>query len=183
MQIQDGKGRGFLAAVNAMQRMLVEAVCEQKAGQVSREDGEAYVAHVTDTGPAAGEYPFYLKNTDDDKVLVIDKVFLSAEDGDVQWILHHVTGTAAGASEVTPVNLNLASGHGANATCRGGAGGVTGLTSESVLGRFMGGATGMAVVKVEYDGALVLGDGDAVALEYQAGTGGDADITVTFHYE
>ena len=45
------------------------------------------------------------------------------------WRVKFVTGTAAGGSVITPVNLNKASSNTAAATCRGD-GSITGLTDD-----------------------------------------------------
>jgi hypothetical protein len=181
LQIESGSGNGKLAKVNDDNFLITRSVIEKHAAQVSYDEGLAFTWTADDAAPSAGEYTLYLKNDSTTKKLVIDMLIFNSTDNDVVWKLHQVTGTAAGASVVTGTNLNLSSGQVADATARGGAGGVTGLTSSKVLGISFGGP-GMTPIRVDLDGTVVLGQNNAIALEYDAGTGGRAAVTIGAHY-
>ena len=181
MQIEDGQGSGRRAGVDIDNRLKVRAFMQELYSHVSEDEGQTYSFTVTDAGPIAGEYPFYLKNDSDDLRLIVAKLTCSQVDADVQWILHEVSGVAAGASVVTGKNMNLGSGNEADATARGGAGGVSALTSEGALQSFNGGPA-YSNVSPYLPGVLVLGKNDAIALEYQAGTGGEVSCTVVAYF-
>jgi len=179
--IQDGTGTGYAAKVNAQNRLEVKAVTQSHVATVSEDDGQAYIVEAIDAGPVAAEYTLYLKNDSDNK-MVIDNIDTWVTDADVVWKLWEVTGTAAGAAVITPQNLNLSAGKNADATCRGGAGGVTGLTvSGSVKYTWK---TGIALshYRLNTNSSLILSKNDAIAFEYDAGTGGLAHLNLLIHY-
>lgn len=182
--IEDGRGSGLNASVanaNGKGRLDTSARTNERIAYASRE-GEAYTLVVADAGPTANEYTAYLQNTSSTSNIHIHSVSLSATDADVKWKIHSVTGTAAGASSVTPLNTNRGSGKSASATARGGAGGVTGLTSEGVLYDFFHGPA-LSSFHFETHDALILGQNDAIAIEYDAGTGGAVSMTIDFHFD
>jgi len=181
MQIEDGSGSGYIAKVSSDNELHVFSVSESHAAHVSNDKGGTYMAYTTDAGPGAGEYTLYIQNDSSTKIFVIDCVCTSNVDADVVWKLHEVTGTAAGASVVTASNLNLTSGKVAELTCRGGAGGVTGLTSTEVIMAWNGGAV-FSNVNKEIGGRIVLGKNNALAVEYDAGTGGAVHVHISGHY-
>ena len=179
MIIEGGTGNGYKAGVDAENMLMVAAVTETHSAHISRHDGKTYTVVAEDAGPVATEYPFYLQYTGDGQ-LSIDHIILSNTDADVVWKIHEVTGTAATAAAIVAMNANLASGNVSDTNCLGGAGGVSGLTSVGVLAELFGGPA-MSVVPHVIGGAIVLGKNNAIALEYDAGTGGKVAITVTFH--
>jgi hypothetical protein len=181
MQIEDGKGTGYKAEVDTTNLLLTRAITESHAAHISFVDGETYMTECIDAGPVADEYTFYIKN-DSDSELIIDELKCFVTDADVVWKLWRVTGTAAGAAVITPQNLNLNSGHDADVTCRGGAGGVTGLTtSGNVIWTWK---TGIALshYEIDFGGRLILGKNDTLAIEYDAGTGGLVHLNMFFHF-
>ena len=132
MIIKDGKGRGNQAGVTVNNQLSTHSMSEKHISYISRERADAYTIYVTDAAPTAGEYTLYVQNNSAD-YFVIDRILTSCVDANVVWLLHRVTGTAAGASVVTPVSLNLVQSKVADLTCRGGAGGVSGLSSGAVI--------------------------------------------------
>jgi hypothetical protein len=99
----------------------------------------------------------------------------------VVWKLASVTGTSAGTA-ITPVSLNVSASKAAPATCRGGIAGVTGLTPVDTLLQWH---NDIANTTQHYivDGAIILGNGNAFAIEYDAGTGGAVILVVWGYYE
>jgi hypothetical protein len=181
MLIEDGKGTGRKAEVNSENMLVTRSVTESHLSHVADDEGIAYIITVDDVGPVAGEYTLYIKNTNSSDVFVVDCMTLNNVDADVVWKIHQVTGTAAGASVLTPINTNLSSGNTADMTVRGGAGGVTGLTSVNVLNTTFGGSANSNVC-IDLRGAIILGHQNAIAVEYDAGTGGAVSITLLGHY-
>ena len=79
------------------------------------------------------------------------------------------------------LNVNFGSGNLAEATCRGGAGGVTGLTSEGVIREWFGGSAYHHHLE-EFNSTLILASGTAVSLEFDAGTGGKVSVNFSFYF-
>ena len=94
--------------------------------------------------------------------------------------MFQVTGTAAGGSVINSSNLNLGSANVAEATSRGD-GAVTGLTNVKQIGTHRNDANGEG--EMDYDNALILAPNSAIAVEYDSGTTGAAEIDCFFHYE
>lgn len=179
--IEDGTGTGYKAKVNKNNELEVKAITEHDISHVSHAFGGAYMMQAIDAGPAAGEYTLYFKNTDT-KDFMIDNLYSYVTDTDVVLKFVVVTGTAAGASVITPVNMNLGSGNAADGLCRGGAGGVTGLTPGAVIFTIYGGAVFTPQI-IPLEGALIIPKNYAVAFEYDAGTGGAVTIGFDGHYD
>jgi len=168
------------AEVNSQRELHTKAIVESRAARESDENSDAYVVTCTDAGPVAAEYTIYLQNNSATKKLVIDKIILDQTDADVVWKIAHVTGTSAGTA-LSGINLKLGAANATSITARGGAAGVTGLTPSNVIHQFRGGAA-LASHEVDFGGALMLGEDVAIAIEYDAGTGGAVNISIFFHY-
>jgi len=179
LTIEDGAGRGFSASVSESNRLNVSGKVAARAYYVSRDDKLAFTVSSVDASAAAGDYIFYIKNTSSTRNLYMGEIHVGAFEA-VLWKCWHVTGTSAGSSALTPVNLNLSSGISAEATSRGD-GAITGLTAVSLLHRIRSNALDESTMS--FIGALILAPGDAIAVEYDTGTTGTASVTCEFHYE
>jgi hypothetical protein len=179
MEITDGR-TNLSAEVNALNQLMTRAVSENRAAYVSDTKGEAWTVHADDADVAADEYLIWLKNTGTTPI-VINSIFTSNQDADAIWKLHSVTGTGGTAAAITPVNLNLSSGNDAEVSCNGGAGGVSGLTSSSVITGWAGGVAYFNQTINLWLDALIIGTNDAIALEFDVGTGTRAMTTIMFH--
>lgn len=177
MQIYGGTSN-LPADVSEANRLMVDGIVENYAAAASRESGRCFSVVAIDAGPVAAEYTVYVQNLSSDYDFVIDQIITSQVNADVIWKLHHVTGTAAGTA-ITPVCMNLANGRPATLelSALGGAGGVTGLASAAELTTWMGGNV-YSPFPLNLNGTLILGQDDAVAVEYDAGTGGACSISI-----
>lgn len=179
IQIDDGKGRGFVASVSDDNRLNISAKTNPRIYYVSRDKGLAFMLTSVDADAVAGDYILYLKNTSATRQLFVKRIATGAANAAL-WKSWVVTGTAAGSSLLVPTNINLTSGKTADATCRGN-GAVSGLTTGGLLDVHRTGAG-------EHDhslweDALILGTGDAIAVEYDTGTTGLAEVSIEFHFE
>ena len=180
LMIEDGTGQGYKLKIDDENRAVVKAIRESLEAHISHEEGQLYSATATDAAQATTEYGFYLKNTSTDKYLIISKFVVTAEQADVVWALHEVTGTAGGSAAITPKNLNLSSGNAAEATCYAGTAAVSGLTSAgTIMQKYHGAAK--STFSLDVSGAIVLGQGDAIAL-YYTGTGGVTHYNCQFYF-
>ena len=135
-----------------------------------------------DAGPVAAEYTLWIKNNSE-KNLIIQDIYSWAVDADVVWKLWQVTGTGATAPAIVPVNMNISSAHIAAVTCLGGATAVSGLTTVNtpIFHWYQGPAN--TPFSFNTDDALIIGPGQAVAIEYDAGTGGAAMLKLKMYFD
>lgn len=169
IQIKDGTGNSYNAKVDAENRLWVEAQTIPTTATQSQE-GETYSVTSHDATAAAGTYIIYFKNDDADKLFFIDLMRLGGV-ATILWKVWEVTGTAAGGSALTPSNLNLQSGKAASATARGDDS-ITGLSTVVELATIRTAANSSGLL--ELDDALILGQGDAIAVEVDAA--GSTDV-------
>jgi len=179
MIIEDGKGKNGSASVSQAQRLNVSAKSNPRVAYVSRDSGKAFRATFFGAG-AADDYIAYLKNASAVDDLYIDEITLGGVES-ILWKIAKVNGTAGAGAAVTPVNLNFKSGLPAAATAMNGDTPITGLTAVGLVGIKRSRALESASFKL--DSAVILGPGDALAIEYDTGTSGVYDADILFHYE
>ena len=180
MKIEDGKGSGRQASVSSVQRLNVSSKTQPRIFYASRDFGLAFNAVYDGITCAAGDYSAYLKNTSTTRNLFISTVeFHSVES--VKWKIWQVTGTAASGETVEPTELNLSKGITAEAIAMAGDTAITGLTAAAQVGSHRSPALGDS--EMDFQGALILGPGDAIAIEYDTGTTGLCSHDLYFWYE
>lgn len=177
VKIEDGKGKGTSASVNSVNRLDVSSRSSSRDFYISRDNGQVYTITSEDAATAANEETIYLQNTSSTKNLFIDSIIL-ASDAEVRFRLKFVTGTAAGSTLLTAINLNKTSSNAAAVIARGD-GAITGLTDDGDIALVTVGAGDTGGMSLE--DALILGQNDAVAIESEAI--GDVAITIEFHLE
>lgn len=181
MKIHDGKGRGFSMSVSEDNRGNMSAKIGPRIFYVSRDFGQAFSITSVAANAVAGDLALYIKNTSSTKRLFIRCIDVSAANAAL-WKLWEVTGDTPTGTAIVSKNLNLNSGRTADALCYGN-GAVGGLTT--VAGQPIKHIRSIAGGSEQYcaDYALILGSNSAVALEYDTGTTGPAEISVDFHFE
>ena len=180
MKIEDGKGKNGDASVSSVQRLNVSAKTKNRLFYISRDDGLAFNAVMPSFSAAAGDVVYYLKNTSSSRNIMIDSMEFHSIEA-VQWKVFQVSGTAAGGTAITPANINLGSGRGAEATVMGGGATITGLTNITQIGTHRTQATGEA--GMDWSGGLILAPNTAIAVEYDTGTTGLCELDCLFHFE
>ena len=180
IRIGDGKGKNGDASVSAVQRLNVSAKEANRDFYASRDFGLAFNAVYDNQTVAAGEYSAYLKNTSTTREMFIGHIEFHSASA-VKWKVWEVSGTAAAGEVVTPSNFNLASGIPAEATAMAGDTAITGLTQVKQLGSHRSEA--LAESEMHYGGALILGPGKAIAVEYDTGTTGICSHDIYFWFE
>ena len=164
-------------------RLNVDARSGSLPYHVSKHKGQAYAFVYEHLAGADAEYSFYLQNTSTSKTMVIESVDINAS-ALCSVKMEVVTGTAAGAGDVIPRNVNLASANDAVGVFKQDTGGaITGLTdSGSAIDYIQVGAGGHEELKLNE--RLRLGQNDAVALEiHSTATTSDVFGVIFFHYE
>lgn len=180
--IEDGKGSGRKASVSYVQRLNVSAKTATRFFYASRDFGQAYnLAFDGSATTAAGDYSLYIKNDSTTENLFISTIeFHSVEN--TKWKIWQVTGTAAGGTTETPKDLNLAKSIPSATTAMSNSGGsITGLTTAGLIGTHRNTALGDS--EMDFQGALILGPGDAIAVEMDVGTTGLVSHDCFFWFE
>ena len=180
IRIADGKGKNGDCSVSSVQRLNVSAKTGPRYFYASRDFGLGFNAVYDSQTVAAGEYSAYLKNDSTTRNMFINHIEFHAAEN-VKWKVWEVSGTAASGETVTPANLNLASGIPAEATAMAGDTAITGLTQVKQIGSHRSEA--LSDSGMDYEGALILGPGKAIAIEYDTGTTGLCSHDIFFWYE
>jgi len=178
----DGRVRG------SDNRLNVSARADSRGYYNARDEGLTFSVPFDFQSAAAGEFGAYWLNVHPQGLqLVISHIGVNSVEAS-RIKLHFVTGTAAAGTAVTPVNGNKPSGNTAAAsgvtTAMEGASaatGITGLTSDGLIDFLYIQATGHEEFRL--DDRIRLGTNDAIALEYDEGTGGDFSGTIFGYYE
>lgn len=178
MKLQDGTGRGLWASVSEAFRLNVSAKSNPRTFYVSRDEGRSYTLNSVVTSAVAGDIICYLKNTSSTRNLYIKQIHASATNAALHkaWV---VTGTASGTA-IVPTNLNLGSGLAAEASAIGNAV-VTNLAIGNIIETIRTQASAHDSMTLE--DALILTPETAIGVEYDTGTSGPCEISITFHYE
>jgi hypothetical protein len=178
--IEDGKGKNGNASVSSVQRLNVSAKSAHRKFYASRDFGQGYNAVFDPVNTANGEYTAYLKNDSSTQNLFIS-VFEFQSVEACKWRIWQVTGTAASGESVTPSELNLSRNIPAPVTAMAGDTAITGLTATKQLGSHRTQALGDS--EMDFGGSLVLGPGDAIAVEMDTGTSGLVSLDIFFWME
>jgi len=171
MIIYSGTGNGYSATVNDENRLHVDAHTLSKFAAVSKEDSDAYSWTAISADVAAGVGGIHLVNTSSTKNLHIGKIFLWADVPTQFKIWSPATYTVPNGTSIVGLNLNRSSSSAAEATC----------TANETSNAFAAAQTLLTVrnneatadefgLSVDFDGALILGYHNAVAVELVADT-------------
>lgn len=180
MKIEDGKGKNGDMSVSATQRGNVSAKTAPRVFYSARDDGLAYSAIYESITAAAGDYIAYIKNTSSTRNMFIGDITLGGVEA-IKWKMFFCTGTAAAGESVTATPMNNSKAIPAEATCMAGDTTITGLATTGQVSNHRNAA--LSSVEEHFDGSLVLGPGDAMVIEYDAGTSGVCEVDIHFHYE
>jgi hypothetical protein len=178
--IQDGGGKNGNVGVSKNQRLNVSSRSSPREFYTSRDDGLAFSAIYDDMTLVAGDICAYLKNTSTTRNLIVGDITAGGV-SDGKYKLFSVSGTAAAGTPVTPAPVNLSKNIPAEATAMSGDTSITGLTNLAQLSCFRHPA--LSSWEEAFEGSLILGPGDAIAIEMDAGTGGVHEVDIHFHYE
>ena len=165
--IRDGKGRGYLGAVNSNNQLVTRAtVVEQRLKSAVDENyyevttGQVTLTDAVETGL------IYISTTDTDKVLVIDRVFFDtweSTSGTGGGILkYYINPTVTGGTAVTPTNTNFSSNSTPSVTVKKS---VTSIDTGDVWWTgYLGAGSGVALE----EGRIVLPAGSSFAISAAA---------------
>lgn len=188
--IEDGTGSGNKAKVNEQNRLETFSVVESRISDISNREGKSYIltsdfVALTTTGSFNGM--IYLKNTSTDKDLYIDRVRVcgtgtSMNAMQCRFVKNPTTGTLisdanAGISVASNLGSNEAF-EGLNYAASGDGKTVTDGTQFSQFTIHLPGHTIQ-----EYNGAIIIPNGSAMAIEVKPGAATTACIEVQCWFE
>jgi hypothetical protein len=131
MLIEDGKGRGYKAAVTPENKMDVCAVVRTIDLFCNQAKGISYSLLISQTPTGAGDCFCYIKNNDE-KDVVVSSIKLYAATDEVFTVKLNDTGTSSGGSAASPVNRKAGCGNVADITCETG-NDITGLSGGDAV--------------------------------------------------
>ena len=131
MLIDDGRGRGFKAAVTYENKLDVCAVVSTIDLYCNQKNGISYSVVVAETPTTSGSCFCYVKN-EDTKDLIMSSVKIYCDSNEVFIVKLNDNGTPVGGSDNLPVNRKSGCGNVANVICKCGSG-LTGLSGGGVV--------------------------------------------------
>jgi len=114
-QIEDGTGDSYQAGVDKENRLKVSSIAETKEHIINHEFGKAYSFGFNDTPDSTGSCFLYIKNEDEDDMVVSEFMLDAASDETITIKLGDI-GTPVGGSPGTLGQRNAGSGNIANVT-------------------------------------------------------------------
>jgi len=182
IEYKNDRTRAFEEAEGSDGRLNVSARSDGRRYYNSRDKKKTFTAVYEHVDAVAGEYSMYIQNTSKTDELVISSIGLNTDEA-AKIKLWFVTGTAAGGATMTPVNTNHGSSNDAEATARQGTSGsgLSGLTTDGIVDLAFVASGGHEEFRLE--DTIRLGQNDAIAVEYEAGTTGDLAGVVYMYFE
>lgn len=180
--IRDGKGRGYLAAVNQENRLVVTAqvIEERLAATLDELYFEATTGKVTLTD-ANETGIIYVMNDSSDYDLVIDRVFYdvwaSSGGSGGGTLKYYKNPTITGGTSITPTNTNFGSRRDCDVTAKKS---LTTISGTVWWTAYFSPSSSTALT----EGRIVLKDGDSFAISVEAPTGNtsmDISINIAFY--
>lgn len=167
VNVGDGKGRGFQAAVNSDNEMEVHADSNPRGSFVSKDNGRAFVWTSAYSASTASDEIIYLRNTSVSLRLYIDEIVLGAAVAGLYEVFDVSDSTTPGGATSSGQNLNLASGIVPDSSSIGNAA-VTALTLGDRIGLIRIGASDSK--EFLFADELILGQNDAIAVTFTIDT-------------
>lgn len=167
-RIEDGTGRGYAAAVNGTNRLVVQSESIPSIAIASAEREDAFIAttgqQVSALNAAGESGVLYLKNLSPSP-LAIGGIQASTDQAGIWRLYRQPTGGTllSGGALISPAQLSFSSSKPFTGEARRGASGLT-VTGGSVISL---GRVPASFINLELQGAAILGTSDALALTFE----------------
>ena len=175
VQIEDGKGTGRRAQVNAENQLLVNAITQTELEHESEDNGTAYVWSSDSVNPGADDTVILLKNTSDTN-LHIDSIEIAGSTTS-EYTVHLPTSevTVTG-NTITGTNLNTSSSNVADAS-------AATIETNNSQGDVLRSVFILAdnTLRIPLDG-VILGKNKSIAVDVVANTT-LSSVSITGHYQ
>ena len=129
--LRDGRGRGYLAAVTAENRLQTNAVVSSAGHHTNLTHGDTYAFNFSATPTGAGDCFLYLLNSNE-KEIIVEGISIYAATAEKITIYGNQNGTPVGGAAVTPANMHLGSNNVADGTFQHG-NDITGMSGGTIL--------------------------------------------------
>lgn len=165
MQIEGGTGNGYKAKVDQHYRLWTRATSDSGMQHESLQHGAAYSWTAVSADIDTGDTAILLCNDDQDRLLIIDQIYLWT-DVAAQFKIHVPDYPTIAGTAVVGVNLNRTSNSVALATCKADETGNTFAAANTVLTVHTNElTTDQFGSTVDFKNALVLGYHDCIAAD------------------
>lgn len=184
MIINDGKGTGYAAGINAENRLLTSSICATPEHQINHSKGLAFQAYFAVNPAGADDVIFYILNNDNIDIVIEGITINTSAAEEIEYGFCSGTAVATSGASLVPVNLNAGSGNTADITCYGntadGAVDITGLTRTRIERIWL--AASETTFYYNFEADLILPKNKAF---YISAVGGDTllrgSVLFTFH--
>ncbi len=174
--LKDGRGTGESAGVNSLGELLTRSTTRSEMETVSQQSGLAFSWSNATYDYAAADTILLVKNTSSVD-LHVEAVLVSGDTATEVVVHSPTTVTSPTGTAVTGVNLNRTSGKTAEATAIAD---ETTNTQGNIISAFRMPAN--TPVGVGLEGALVLGSGDSVAVDFVT-DGAACNVTILGYFD
>lgn len=182
LNYQNDRTRAIEEAEGSDGRLNVSSRADPRGYYNSRDVKRTFTVPFVCTTATAGEYFVYWKNTSTTRELVISSIGVNSSSNSTMK-LWFVTGTASAGTAVVPTNMNKQSSNSAEAVAQEGAAssdGIQGLSTDGLIDFLAVPANSHDEFRLE--DRLRLGEGDAIAVEFESGSANSTVEGVIFGY-
>ena len=176
--IEDGRGKGYFAQVDKYNKLQTDAVTQTAEHAANHELGKAFHWVFSQTPTGANDCFLYIKNSDDDD-LVIEGIWFQVGTNEQVICKLGDTGTSSGGTTATPVNNSTLSSKTAEGTFEAG-NDITGLSGGSTVEKYWL-AAGNESKHFNFEQDIILGK-NGVFTMYAVTGGIQINGTVVFNY-
>lgn len=179
--IEDGKGRGFKAAVDSDNDLQTKSVISTINNHANVEHQDAYLYYADMTPTASGSVCTYIKNTDQTKNLIVDwyRVW-TGTDAEALDLYFNPVGTPTSTTTIVPKNMNLGSKKEPTGDFFSG-NSIGGLVGSGIVDRVRLAGNGEDVIS-SWPGNIILTPGSSMMLTALTG-GFSTEVTISFYYD
>lgn len=192
-QIQDGTGSSRKVKIDSRNRMVVDAITEERAVYNSVADGKTFIMYtdfISFTGSGTNQYGLiYFKNNSDQLMLVHHvKIWLGTLNQIVKIRMYDDPTTGTLISSAIPCdinNINMGSSQEFEGLAYQGSGGTLTVTDGMIMGRHFMGSGNQQMMAMMWNGAMVLPKGASMAMTVQPPNGVTVEMTaeIEVYYE
>lgn len=188
-QIQDGTGTSRRAQVTSRNRLLTDAITEERAVFNSIVDGQTFVVFtdfITFTGSGTNQYGLiYIKNNSDQLMLVHHVKLWSGtlnQTAKIRMYDNPTTGTLISSAITSNImNINMGSSQEFGGISYQGTGATQTITNGELMGNHYIGSGNQQMLAMMWNGAMVIPKGSSMAVTVQPDNA--ATITLTAEIE
>ena len=178
--IQDGRGKGYSAAVNSENHLKTTAVTITAEHFANHSMGLAYQVPFNTRVASKNDCFSYIQNTDDIDMVCEEIDFSTAASPCTISIKLGDSGTPTKGSAVTPVNCNGGSGKTADCTCQVGTN-ITGLSGGTTILNYIFNAATNDTTNFNFPQDVILPKNNVLTIYADKQASINGNLTINFH--